>query len=235
MKSAQTELSDAKDDVDYLCRENNVQKQRLAQEVKNNKLCVIGLQDLLKEKDKLIKVLRNHINKMVTNRNCFDDSYSYPADLFDHQLPIHSPEMSDGKDKKKLKKERQRQKREHEALSRESSAMTSTSIDSASHETVPDSSNTPYEEVDESNSDWKETVPDSTNTPCEEGGEFNNVLLLDSLAYLLGDTLEMAMRGRTTNIQRIHLTITEMLRTCIQLPPEQSIEDSPEVCEMSNK
>ena len=56
---------------------------------------------------------------MVTNKNCFDDSYSFPADLFDHQLPSHFPEMSNGMNKKKLKKERQRQKREDEALARE--------------------------------------------------------------------------------------------------------------------
>ena len=36
-------------------------------------------------------------------------------------------------------------------------------------------------------------------------------------------------------ILSFYFTITEILRTTIQLPPEQSIEDSPEVCEMSNK
>ena len=51
---------------------------------------------------------------------------------------------------------------------------------------------------------------------------------------MLGDTLLMTMRRKSTNLQRIHFTITEMLRATIQLPPEQSIRDSPEVCEMSN-
>ena len=238
LKNAEYELKDAKSTVNAFGSELFDLRQhcQTMSSVTNN--MSITIEDkviLLESKDKLIKFLKNQINNLVTNMNCFDDSYSYPADLFDHPLPSQSPEMTDGKDKKKLKKERQRQKREHEASLRESSAnMTGASMDSASDETVPDSTNTPNEEVDESNSDWKETEPDSTNTPCEEEGESNNDFLLETLSYLLGETLEMIMRRKTTNLQRIHFTITEMLRATIQLPPEQSIRDSPEVCEMSN-
>ena len=102
LKSAETDLEDADLKEKALIRDHYLQ----VQEVQNHKVWITDLQDLLQEKDTLIKVLKNHINKMVTNRNCFDDSYSFPAELFDHQLLSHSPEMSNRVDKKKLKKER---------------------------------------------------------------------------------------------------------------------------------
>ena len=111
LKSAENELKDAKSDVNAL----GTELLELRQYCQTKSSVVINEANLilLENKDKLIKFLKNQISNLVTNMNCFDDSYSYPADLFDHQLPSQSPEMSDGKDKKRLKKERQRQKREH--------------------------------------------------------------------------------------------------------------------------
>ena len=66
--------------------------------------------------------------------------------------------MSNGKDKKKLKKERQHQKREHEALSRESSAITDISmeilIDTLSNPGEIGEDNLLCIHANESNFDW---------------------------------------------------------------------------------
>ena len=83
---------------------------------------VIYLEDQIDIKEKLIKSLKNHINKMIVNKGLSDDSYSYPAVLFDQDtentvIVAESEVIS----KKQLKKERQRQKKKLEALSWESS------------------------------------------------------------------------------------------------------------------
>ena len=244
LKSAEYELKDAKSTVNAFGSELfdlRQHYQTLSSATNTFRITNMDKDILLESKDKLINFLKNQINNLVTNRNCFDDSYSYPADLFDHQLPSQSPEMSDGKNKKQLKKERQRQKKEHEARSRESSATrTDISMDEASYDTVPDSSNTPGEEVGESNKDWRETAPDSTNSHFEEEGESSDDLLLETLSYLLGETFRKAMCRYKylkfeNTLEHIQFPITDMLRAAIQLPPDINYRDfcfSPEVEEV---
>ena len=53
----------------------------------NYKVLTDDLRDLLQSKNTLIEVLKNHINKMVTNMNCLDDSYSYPCLLYTSPSP----------------------------------------------------------------------------------------------------------------------------------------------------
>ena len=92
--------------------------------------------------------------------------------------------------------------------------MTDISMDEASYDTVPDSSNTPGEEVGESN-----IAPDSTNSHFEEEGESSDDLLLETLSYLLGETFRKAMcRCNAENtLQHIQFPITDMIRAVITL------------------
>ena len=236
LKSAETDLKDADLKEKALIRDHYLQ----VQEVQNHKVWITDLRDLLQEKDTLIKVLKNHINKMVTNRNCFDDSYSYPAELFD-QIPSHSPEMANGIDKKKLKKERQRQKRLDEAQARESNdsrggidpaEIDPAEIDPAENNPVETAPETVTDSLSqESSASREDTAPDSTCIPYEEEkGESDDVFLLDTLSHVLGEIFTREMHGkRPSNLKFIYQPIGEMIQAISKLPPEQSINSSPEL------
>ena len=98
---------------------------------------------------------------------------------------------------------------------------------SVSDETVPDSTNTPCEEVDESNNDWRETAPDST-TPLEEEGESNDEFLLETVSYLLGESFRRAVQRERT-LEHIQFPITEVISAVIKRPPDEPTRYSPEV------
>ena len=141
------------------------------------KLSWIGcLEDQIDAKEKLIKSLKIHINKMTVNKGLSDDSYSYPAVLFDQDtmntvLEAESEVIS----KKQLKKEKQRQKKKLEALSRESSVTM--------EEIVPEGQIS--ERKDEA-SPIMDTAPDSTSNLGEVKVEQEcDRFLLESLAHVL--------------------------------------------------
>ena len=83
----------------------------------------------------------------------------------------------------------------------------------------------------ESSASREDTAPDSTCIPCEEEkGESDDVFLLETLSHVLGEifTREMHMK-RPINLKYINQPIGEMIQAISKLPPEQSINSSPEL------
>ena len=118
---------------------------------------------------------------MTVNKGLSDDSYSYPAVLYDQDtkntvIVAESEVIS----KKQLKKEKQRQKKKLEALSRESSVTM--------EEIVPEGQ---ISETEDEASPIKEIAPDSTSNLGEVKVEPEcDPFLLETLSNILGSIFE---------------------------------------------
>ena len=83
----------------------------------------------------------------------------------------------------------------------------------------------------ESSASREDTVPDSTNIPCEEeNGESDDVFLLETLSHVLAEIFTREMHRKSpNNLKYIDQPIGDMIQAISKLPPEQSINSSPEL------
>ena len=74
-------------------------------------------------------------------------------------------------------------------------------------------------------------MPDSTDIPSEEeNGESDGNFLLDTLSHVLGEIFKREMHSKKPrDLKYIYQPIGEMIQAISKLPPEQSINSSPEL------
>ena len=89
----------------------------------------------------------------------------------------------------------------------------------------------------ESSASREDTAPDSTCIPCEEEkGESDDVFLLETLSHVLGEIFTREMHRKSpNNLKYIYQPIGEMIQAISKLPPEQSINSSPELSKVLDR